>query len=73
MCFKIGYTSRSEAQAAMSRMIRVGKRKDGKLGVFRCDLCQEWHWGHRHRPHPYKRKGRGLRNDLVPGMFSTQD
>lgn len=61
MCFKIGYPSRSQAQAAMTRMIRVGKRKDGKLAAFRCQMCQEWHWGHRRKPQPYKRKGTYIR------------
>lgn len=54
-CEKVGYESRSAAQAAFVRLLRVGKRKKGRPQVYACAMCGRFHWGHR-RPRPVRQK-----------------
>jgi hypothetical protein len=49
VCTKISYESRSEAQSAIVRMFRAGKRKKGKVSVYQCTGCGLFHWGHESR------------------------
>lgn len=56
-CEKTSYDSRSEAQVAFVRLLRAGKRKKGQPQVYRCSICDKFHWGHR-RPMPRIQKRR---------------
>jgi hypothetical protein len=42
---KIWYESRGEARNAA----RHGRRSNGRLHPYHCQICHQWHLGHRHR------------------------
>lgn len=40
------FASHDEANAAMQRLIRSGKKDGGWLHIYGCKFCKGWHFGH---------------------------
>jgi len=41
------YASKAQAKRAMRRMQSTGGGGGSGANVYRCPLCDGWHWGHR--------------------------
>lgn len=45
---KIGHLTEEGARRAMAAVGRRGQWKKGRIpGVYRCEYCRHWHWGHK--------------------------
>lgn len=44
------HTSRDEANVQISRLIRSGKTRGGKVVAYPCGFCWGWHVGHSGEP-----------------------
>lgn len=43
---KVKFSERHHAEAAMRSCLRAGKTRGGKVRVYHCRHCQQFHWGH---------------------------
>jgi hypothetical protein len=46
-CGKVGHGSRVDAERVRERMVAEGACCAGELEVYRCDLCKNFHLGHK--------------------------
>jgi hypothetical protein len=42
---KVGFGSPETAHKTVQRMAKYKQRRRGKIKVFKCDLCSQWHLG----------------------------